>query len=801
MLQDLRLALRALRVRPGFAAVLVLSLGVSIATNTTLFAIVDTFLFRPLPYREPGQLVRVHETSDRGALSGVSPANLEDWQNHDRFFQSTAATLRSGFILTGRGDPRVVFGFRVSAAYFDVLGVHARLGRTFLAKEDEPQADPVVVLGYRLWQRLSGDPGLIGQQLTLSNERYTVIGVMPSGFWAGQADSDIWLPLRLPASERANRVRPYLAVIARLKSGVSLRQAESGMQGIARQPELQNSTPVRNRGIRILSLAESYRPSYLSTLLMIQGAAGFVLLIACANAAHLFLVGLAARRKEFAVRAALGAGSLRLIRQLLTECLMVAAMGGAAGLALSTVSIGFVSAQLPKRILLSLPLGDAEKLGVDLHVVAFTMALSLITAFAFGTAPAIRASKADLNEALKESQGTFGTDRHRHMVGRVLVAGELAVSMVLLIGAGLLLKSFIRILQTDIGFNSSGVVRIGIDLPSWRERDVRRRLAFYTELLHRVRSVPGVSSASLSQGNSMGEASFQGTEFTTGRTGAVHGQALTCSVEGSYFRTLGIPLLAGRQFEPADTRESLPVAVISQSAAKEYWGNENPLGHRIRFAPTQPEEPGLTIVGVVGDVRNPLLTGTQPIVYRLFLQDRNPGGDLVLRTPIDPKAVTHAIRSVIHSLDPGIPDIGAATGSEAVSEITSQPRFSASLLTFAAGLALFLVVIGVYGVTHYWVAQRSHEIGVRISLGAQRLDIFVLILRSGAKTAAIGVGLGAIGAIALSRVLVSQMYGVSPTDPSVYIGLSLLLLGVSLLANLVPALRATRIEPLAALRQ
>jgi putative ABC transport system permease protein len=786
MLQDLKLALRVLRARPAFTTILVLSLGVSIATNTTLFAIVNTILFRPLPYRDPGNLVRVHETSDRGALSGVSPANFEDWRNHNQSFQSSAATVRSGFILTGRDDTRVVFGFRVSASYFDVLGVHARLGRTFLANEDEAQASPVVVMSYGFWQRLSGDPALIGQTLTLSNQRYTVIGVLPPEFWSGQGNSDVWIPLRLTTSEQTNHTRPYLAVIARLKWGVSLHQAEAQMQALA-------------RGIRIVSLAESYRPSYLSTLLMIQGAAGFVLLIACANAAHLFLVGLAARRKEFAVRTALGAGSLRLIRQLFTECLVVAAMGGAVGLLFATVSLDFVSAQIPLRILRSLPLGDLGKIGVDLHVVAFTVALSVITAFAFGVAPAIGAPKADLNEALKDSQGSLGMGR-RQMVGRVLVAGELAVSMVLLIGAGLLLKSFVRILQTDIGFNSKGVVAMGIDLPSWREGDIQRRLTFYRELLDGVRAVPGVSSASLTQDNTMGEASLQGTEFTGQPSGDIHGQALTCSVESSYFRTLGIPLLAGRQFEPTDTRESLPVAVISRSAARRYWPNENPLGRQIRLSPAQSDEPWLTIVGVVGDVRNPLLAGPQPILYRLFLQDRNPSGDLVLRTSIDPKAVIPAIRKVIRSLDPGIPDIGANTGGESLAEITSQPRFSTSLLTFAAGLALLLVAIGVYGVTHYWVAQRWHEIGVRVSLGAQRSDIFILILRAGAKTAAIGIALGAIGASALSRVLASQLYGVSPTDPSVYIGLSLLLLGVSLVANLVPARRATRIQPLAALR-
>jgi putative ABC transport system permease protein len=418
-------------------------------------------------------------------------------------------------------------------------------------------------------------------------------------------------------------------------------------------------------------------------------------------------------------------------------------------------------------------------------------------------APAISASKADLNEALRELPGSLGIGHRRHMVGRVLVAGELAVSMVLLIGAGLFLKSFVRILQTDIGFNSKGVVGVGIDLPAWREGDVRRRLAFYTELLDRVRAVPGVSSASLSQGNILGDASLQGMEFTiTGQpAGAVRGQALICSVEGSYFRTLGIPLLRGRQFEPADARESLPVVVISQSAARQYFSSENPLGRQIRFGPAQSEEPWLTIVGVVGDVRNPLLAGPQPIAYRLVLQDGNPSGDLVLRTSIDAKAVLPAIRKVIRSLDAGIPDIGATTSGETLSEITSQPRFSASLLTFAAGLALLLVAIGVYGVTHYWVAQRSHEIAVRMSLGAQRIEIFVLILRSGAKTAAIGVVLGAIGASALSRVLASQLYGVSPIDPSVYIGLSLLLLGVSVVANLVPARRATRIEPSAGLRR
>jgi putative ABC transport system permease protein len=791
-----------LRVRPGFAAVLVLSLGVSVATNTTLFAIVNTILFRPLPYRDSGELVAVHETNNRGDLSGVSPANFDEWRGHNRSFQSAAATVRSGFIFADRDETRVIFGFRVSATYFDVLGVHARLGRTFLRSEDEPQADPVVVLSYGFWQRLSRDPALIGQKLILSNERYTVIGVMPPDFWGGQSNTDFWVPLRFSAPERASRTRPYLAVIARLKVGISLAHAESEMLGITDQLQQQSSTTIENHGVRMLSLAESYRPSYLSTLLMIQGAAGFVLLIACANAGHLFLVGLTARRKEFAVRAALGAGRLGLIRQLLMECLVLAAMGGAAGLPLATASIHFVSAQLPKRILQSLPLADLEKIGVDLHVVAFTMALSVIAALAFGLVPAISASKADLNEALKESQSSLGISRRRHIVGRVLIAGEVAVSLVLLIGAGLFLKSVVGIQQIDIGYNPTGVVGIGIDLPSWREGDIRRKLAFYTELLDRVRAVPGVSSASLGQGNTMGEASLQGPEFTIAGqpVSAVRRQALLCSIEAAYFRTLGIPLLAGRQFDSTDARESLPVAVISQSAARHYWRDENPLGRQIRVGPPQSDEPWLTIVGVVGDVRNPLLAGPQPIVYRLLWQNPNPSGDLVLRTSIDPKAVVPAIRKVIRSLDPGIPDIGATTSSETLSDITSQPRFSTSLLTFAAGLALLLVAIGVYGVTHYLVAQRSHEIGVRMSLGAQRTDILLLILRSGAKTAAVGVGLGAIGASALSRVLASQLYGVSPTDPSIYFGLSLLLLGVSLVANLVPACRATRIEPLAALR-
>lgn len=802
MLQDLRLSVRRLLGKPAFLAILVLSLGLSIATNTTLFTMINTILFRPLPYQRPGELVRVHETNERGDLAGVSPANFEDWKNHNKSFQSAAATTRAGFLLTGRDETNVIFGFRVSAAYFDVLGVRAALGRTFLPGEDDSASDPVVILSYGFWQRLSGDPALIGQTLHLSDQRYTIVGVMPRDFWSGQGNTDVWVPLQLAAPERANRNRPYLAVVARLNPGVSIRQAEAETQEIARQLNQQNPATMQDRGMHLVQLAESYRPSYLSALLLIQGAAVFVLLIACANAAHLFLVSATARRKEFAVRTALGAGRSRLIRQLLAESLVIAAMGGAVGLLLTVVSIDFISAQLPEGILLSLPLGYLEKVGIDFRVVAFTIALTVMTALAFGLAPAVSASNTRLNEAMKASHGSLGVSRRRNMAGQLLVVGELGISMVLLVGAGLLLKSFVLIMQTDTGFNPRQAIGIGIDLPSWRAADADRRLSFYSELLERVRAVPGVASASLSQGNIMGDAALQGTDFTIADkpTDGEQARALTCSVGTDYFTTLGIPLLSGRQFENTDSRGSLPVAVISRTMARQYWGGENPVGRQIRLGSAQKEEPWLTIVGVAGDVRNPLLNGPQPIVYRLFLQNRNPGGDLVVRTSIDSKSVIPPVRYVIRSLDPGIPDIGATTMDEALWEITAQPRFSTLLLTFSAGLALILVALGVYGVTHYWVAQRTHDIGVRMALGAQRKDVLKMVVGSGAKTTALGIGLGAIGSLALSRLLSSLLYGVSATDPSVFIGLALFLIGISLLANFVPALRALRVDPVTALR-
>lgn len=803
-LQDLRFSIRLFVAKPGFTVPLVLLLGLSIAANVTLFTIINTILFRPLPFRHPEELVRVHETSASWQLAGVTHANFLDWKDNNRAFQSAAGFLRSGFTMTGQEDARIIFGFQVTAQFFDVLGVRAAFGRTFSPKEDGPGAERVVVLSHGFWQRLSGDPKLIGQTLTLRDEQYTIIGVMPKEFWFASRNTDVWVPLRFTPTDLNNRTRPSLAVIARLRPGVSTQRAETEMQVIASQLDQQNPTDIKNRGMRILPLADTFRPSYVSTLLIIQGAAAFVLLIACANTANLFLVGALARAKEFAVRVALGASRAQLIRQMLTESLVLSLLGGGLGLMLTSMSLGAVSSQLPESALSALPLADVEKIPIDIRVMAFAIGLSILTAIVFGLVPALNASRVNLHDALKESSGSSGVSRRRNMLGKLLVVGEVGISIVLLIGAGLLLKSFINLLQTDIGFNPDRILWTGIDLTARRYPDADRRLVFYRQLLQRVQAIPGVESVSLiDQALPIGGATNQGLIFTVADHSATAGyeqRALNFSVDANYFSTLRVPLLSGRQFESTDTRESTPVAIISQTLARRYWPNENPLGKNLRFGGAQSQEPWLTIIGIVGDVKNPLAAGPQPLVYRLYLQNQNPSGELIIRTSIEPKRVIPSVRREIRALDPGLPDIGAKTMDEALADVISQPRFSTRLLVFFASMALLLVTVGVYSVTHYWVTQRVREIGIRIALGAQRSDILKMVIGSCVKTALSGIGIGLLGALALTRLLSSQLYGVSTTDIPTFIGVSLFFICVSLLATFIPARRATKVDPMIALR-
>ena len=802
LLQDLRYAARMLKKNPGFTAVAVIALALGIGANTAIFSVVNTVLLRPLPYKDPEQLVMVWEDASKHGYPQDTPAaaNYVDWRDQNSVFSGMAAIADANFNLTNAGDPERLKGRRVSTNLFPLLGVDAQLGRVFSSAEDQPGSQHVALLSYRLWQRrFGGDPNIVGKTLTLNDEPYTVVGVMPARFQFPEKDDELWVPIALTAQEAANRNRHYLEVVARLKPGVTLQQAQSEMTTIGARLQQQYPASNTDLGVAVTSLHEHLVGDIKPALLILLGAVGLVLLIACANVANLLLARAAIRQKEIALRVALGARRWRLLRQFLTESVLLATLGGIFGLVIAYVGLSLLSSFIPESI------SQARDVSLDLKVLGFTFGVSILTGLIFGLAPAIQAVRMNQSETLKEGGRDSVTGRSGKRLRGLLVTAEVAVSLVLLIAAGLLINSFLRLRNIDPGFRVDHLLTMKIELPEPKYEPMERRTAFYNNLIERVQSLAGVRSAAVTtnlplyrQGNSVGVQ-------LEGKPAPPPGKELivvTRIVSPGYFETMSIPLLAGRALSDHDTEKSPSVAVISETMAHRYWPGEDAIGKRFSVGRVTSDADWIQVVGVVKDVRQFELTREpRPQMYLAYGQaDFFWPEDLVVKTDVDPASMAATVRKAVWDVDKDQPVSNIRTMDDILADSIARQRFSMLLLGVFAGVALLLAAVGIYGVMSYSVAQRTHEIGIRMALGAQTSAVLKLAVGYGLKLVIIGVLIGLVAAFALTRLMSTLLFGVTATDPATFALISLLLISVAAIASYIPARRATKVDPLIALR-
>jgi predicted permease len=805
------LALRRLLRTPGFTLVVLLTLALGIGANTAVFSAVNAVLLRPLPYREADRLVVVdhHYPSLKGLLAGVSAPGFADYRDRVRVFEGVAAQTGWGPNLTGAGEPERLAGARVSAQYFAVLGVAPALGRALRPDEDAPGRERVVVLADGFWRRRFGaDPSIVGRTLLLDGERHEVVGVMPPGFRdVIDRTAELWRPLALPPESYVDggRTNEYLFMTARLRPGVTLDQARAALRTVAEQlkrayPDAYPpdwtlaATALRDKG------TGGIRPA----LLVLLAAVGCVLLIACANVASLMLARAASRTREVAVRTALGARRAHLLRQSLSESLLLAGGGGVLGLLVGALGVRALVALSPERF-------PAADMRLDAAVLAFATFVTVLTGLVFGLVPVLQQPARGLRDTLQEGSRGAAGDRHGQAARRTLVVAEVALALVLLAGAGLLIKSFARVQGVDPGFAPAGVLTATLDLPAATYDTGERQRAFVDALLARLEATPGVEAAgatsALPFGRGGGTRSFsvEGVQLPPDQP-QPWGDYRT--VSPGFFRTLRIPLRAGRLFTEADGPGAPPVAVVDDELARRYWPGASAVGKRIAYGTVRDSVTGaetprwIEIVGVVGHVKSEGLDADPRVqVYRPMRQAPTSAPELAVRTRGDPGQLLPAVRAAVRAVDPAQPLSHVAPLEALVERSTGARQLAVVLLGLFAGLALLLASIGLYGLMSYAVAQRSREFGVRVALGAARRNVLMLVVRQGMQLALLGTGLGLAGALALTRLLRSQLYAVEATDPATYAVVVAVLVGVALVATLVPALRATGAEPMQALRQ
>ena len=792
---DVRYAGRLLVRSPGFTVVTILTLALGIGANTAIFSTVDAVLLRPLPFGDPSGLVMVWEEN---RLAGYprntpAPANFADWRARNRVFEDMAATQGASANLTDDGRPELVLGRAVTPNFFSVLRVPPALGRTFTEEEDR-QGAQVVVIGHELWRRrLEGSPDAIGRTLTMNGTAYTVIGVMPRGFVLRNRDIEYWVPAHFTASILARRTSHYLNVVARLKPGVSVMQARDDMRALAAQ--LEAEYPANDRiGAVVVPINEELVGNTRVQLLVLAGAAGAVLLIACANLASLLLSRAAGRRGELGIRAALGAHPRRLIRQLLVEAMLLSIAGGFIGLMIAPAGISVVNGLVP------MGLSAQSSSIVDVRLLAFTLLLSLATGLLFGAVPAAQAARSSLSDILQQAGPRMAGGRGRRTRDGLVIL-QVAAALVLLVAAGLMLRTLVNLRAIEVGFEPDHVLTARTTLPASTYRNAVARSAFYERVLSRLRTIPGVVSAAY--GSTL---PFQ----TQGNTiwYVVDGQpegpddALLRAGTGTYLSTLGVRIVEGRVLDDRDGRDAPPVIVVNETLARLHWPNESALGHKVQIS--QPGSTWYTVVGVVRDVRERGYEARlKPGVYLSYAQAPDTWAVpeyLVVRTTADPLTMTTAVRQAVSAADANQPVSAIRSMNDILGVEVAGREQQATLLGAFAALALLLASVGLYGVLSYAVTQRSREIGVRVALGATRADVMRLVLGRGVLLTSAGLGAGSIGAWILTRAMRTLLYGVAPTDPATFATVVAILTGVGMVACLLPALRATRVNPVAVLR-
>jgi putative ABC transport system permease protein len=806
LIQDVRYGLRMLAKNPGFTTVAVLTLALGIGANTAIFSVVNTVFLRPLPYPDADRLVVITESSKHVSETPISYPNFLDWQTQNHVFGHMGAFQGEALTLVGVEVPERVASLKVSADFLPTLGVRPIYGRNFLPSEDKPGATPVVIMSNGLWQsRFGADPGLIGKPLrlkgTLGTRDFTVVGILPREF-KFYAPAELFVPIGLWGADgylmkRENHDRTL--AVARMKPGVTLEQARSQLETIASR--LQQQYPESNTGfgVTITPLRERVVGHARHAVLVLLCAVGFVLLIACVNVANLLLARSVVRHKEVAIRVALGAGRRRVIRQLLTETVLLGLAGGGVGLLLGSWS----SSGLARLVPPGLPVAGIT---IDYRVLGFTLLISLLTGVAFGLAPTLQASKPDLNDALKEGGRSSTESFGHHRLRSLLVVSEVALALVLLISAGLMIQSFRLLLKVDPGFNPQGVLTVGLDMsdPKYQENP-SRFMSFNAALLERVRALPGVQYAGTARPLPLTGGRSTMAFYREDQPVPSSGNFLAAdwhAVSPGYFQTMGIPLIKGRTFADSDSQNTPQVVVISEGLARRHWPDEDPLGKRLRFGTPEMGLPWFTVVGIVGDTKPFGLEASAPAEFYVSCLQLGSWVDmtLVVRTASNPLGLAAAVRDQVLALDKEMAIGDVQTMEQRLSGTLAGRRANMLILGIFAGLAIILASVGIYGVMAYSVAQRTHEIGVRMALGATRGDVLGLIVGQGLRLALAGTALGLALAIGLTRVLRSLLFGVSPTDPTTLATVSLLLVGVALLASYIPARRATKIDPMVALR-
>ena len=797
LLRDVRYGIRSLVKRPGFTVIALIALALGIGANTAIFSLVNAVLLRPLPFAEPDRLVWMWGNIRNGGNSAsVSPPDFLDYRNENKTFEEFAAsfTMPLAVNLTGSGEPERLSGAGITGNYFQALGAKPLLGRTFGLENEKPGNDQVVVLSYALWQkRFGGDPGIVGKTIALDGKAREVIGVMPQHFNFPRA-AGLWFPINFDIDpEMKLRKAHFMRPLGKLKEGVTIAQAQADIDVIARRLEEQYPESNTGWGLRLVSLREQLVGNTRPTLFILLGAVGFVLLIACANVANLLLVRAAARQKEIALRTALGAGRFRIVRQMITESVLLALVGGTLGTLLAIWGVDLLVTLSADNI------PSTAQVGIDATVLGFTLLISLLTGVLFGLVPALRTMKLNLSESLKEGGRTGSEGARSNRTRSVLVVIESAIAVMLLVGAGLLVRSLIQLQNTSPGFDAHNVMTMNITLSRQKYSTPEKASSFFQELEGRVRGLPGVESVGLVTELPL-SGQLNDMPFTVeGRPPVTIDQAFDADfrrVNQHYLSTLRIPLLRGRNFTEQEVRQSAKVLLISELLASQVFPNEDPLGKRlIMVMGPQPWE----IIGIVGDIRERALE-TQPFPAMYLPTYATGRENLVIRTQGDPTNITAAVRKEVHALDPDQPVADVKTMEQWVETAVAAPRYRTLLLGMFALLALVLASTGIYGVMSYSVAQRTHEIGVRMAVGARQLDVLKLVVLQGMGLVLIGVAVGLLGAFALTRVMSSLLFGVGAKDPVTFAVVATLLSLVAFVACYIPARRATKVDPLVALR-